>query len=175
MSFAKFLRIPFFIEYLRRLLLYIIMKILWLHYRYFLWSFSNTFRNVRHHRLYTQVLLVEKKTFFGIYQWILQWKNNEFEFNAASVCVKFQRWFFFERRLQTSTDAKATRETLKKVWNMFKVNNEEVNDVLLVPLLSTLNKFYISLLCFHWWLWSEKCFSSRHLLHKVNNVKKFQF
>ena len=86
-------------------------------------------------------------------------KNNEFEFNAVqfilspgrmiSLCVKFQLWFFIEKTLQTSTGSKTTWETLEKVWNIFKVNNKDVNNVVLVFLLLTLKIFYIFLQYFN--------------------------
>ena len=38
------------------------------------------------------------------------------------------------------------------VWNMF-----DVNDVVLVLLLLTLNRFHTLFWCFHCWLWTNKC------------------
>ena len=99
-SFAKFVRTTFFTEYLRWLLLYILMKILWLQYRHLRRSFSNTFITAWCHRPYTQVLLL----------------------TAVSVCVKFQRRFFLRvhwKRLPVQKQQ--TRETLSKMWNLFQL------------------------------------------------------
>ena len=41
-------------------------------------------------------------------------------------------------------------------WNLFQVNNKNVNDVELVSLLLTLSRFHILLWCFHCWFWTGK-------------------
>ena len=41
-----------------------------------------------------------------------------------------------------------------KLWNIFKVKNKDIVDVVLASLLLTLNKFDFLLQCFYCWLWS---------------------
>ena len=45
----------------------------------------------------------------------------------------------------------------KNVWNLFKVNKNDVNDALLASLLLTLNRFHTLRCYFHCWLWTSKC------------------
>ena len=42
------------------------------------------------------------------------------------------------------------------MWNLFRVNNED-NDAVLVSLLLTLNRFHTLFWFFHCWLWLNKC------------------
>ena len=48
------------------------------------------------------------------------------------------------------------------VWNLFKVNNKDtrqndVDDVVLLSLLLTWNRFHTLIWCFYCWLWTSKC------------------
>ena len=72
----------------------------------------------------------------------------------------------------TFTCSTSTQETLKKMWNMFKVCNRstkncDVIDVVLVFLLLTLNIFRIFFECFYCWLWISKYCSKLDEIHHL--------
>ena len=76
----------------------------------------------------------------------------------------------------TFTFSKLTIETIEKGRNIFKVNNKHgVNDVVLVFLLLTLNKFHTFFWWFYCWLWG--CTVSRGLLGlwKTSPMEFFAF
>ena len=88
--------------------------------------------------------------------------------NNLTVMLSF-KWFFLRGHCKHLLVQTQQEEHKKKVWNMFKVNNKGINDIIMVSLLLNLNMFYIFLQCFYHWLWIGKCFPSPHLLFKVHN------
>ena len=68
------------------------------------------------------------------------------------------------------------KNTIKNVWNLFKVNNKD--DVVLVSVLLTLNRFhtFFNGVFFFGWLWTDKCLLGRlhHKCFPVNIAKYFK-
>ena len=80
----------------------------------------------------------------SISQWIRftkNWSFNHINNHSRYFLEQIQQW-----------------EHQSNVWNLFKINNKDTrttSDVVLVSLLSNLNRFYTLLWCFHCWICSR--------------------
>ena len=115
-------------------------------------------------RIWSHILkksLMKNFTFCAVHQTV----SASFFIHFSRTKIKLNHWIPLHRILNTSYHFKVTNRDTKKVWKMlFKVTNK-INIVLL-PLLLTLNIFHIFFQCLYCLIWTCICLLSVNIADK---------